>query len=131
VVNKSASGSGETKLENWVSRVLIVGVAISLFLEGLGMMLLCLHSHSTAISWEPSASIHGRDFFTFLGQLVTGNRAVPLPLYLMILGIAILLLTPYIRAVMSVFYFASVKNVKYFIITLFVLAILTISLTIH
>ena len=131
MVDKGAPGSGETKLENWVSRVLIVGVVISLILEGLGMLLLCLHSHSTAISWEPSASIHGRDFFTFLNRLVTETPAVPLPLHLMVLGIAVLMLTPYIRAVMSVFYFASVKNVKYLIITLFVLAILTISLAIH
>ncbi len=131
MVSRVAEGSGETTLENWVSRVLIVGVAISLALEGAGMALLLLRSHSTAISWESSALIHGRDFFTFLGRLATETPAVPFPLYLMTLGIAVLLLTPYIRAVMSVFYFASAKNVKYLIITLFVLAILTISLTIH
>ena len=131
MVTKGVQGSGETRLENWVSRVLIVGVAISLALEGAGMALLLLHSHSTAISWESHALIHGRGFFTFLGGLATEMPAVSSPLYLMTLGIVILLLTPYIRAAMSVFYFASVKNVKYLIITLFVLAILTISLTIH
>jgi uncharacterized membrane protein len=131
MVNNRMSGSGETKLEDWVSRVLIVGVLISLILEGTGMALLYVNSHSTAISSDPAMSIHGQDFFTFVGNLITGTPPVPLPLYLMILGIVVLMLTPYIRAVMSVFYFASTKNVKYFIITLFVLIILTVSLAIH
>jgi hypothetical protein len=36
-----------------------------------------------------------------------------------------------LRAIMSVIYFAYVKNVEYLIITLFVLLILTVSLAIH
>jgi len=131
MVNREGSGSGETKLETWISRVLIVGVAISLILLGAGMVLFYRSSHSTAISLESTMSIHGQDFFTFLVRLVTETPEVPFPLYLMTLGIAVLILTPYVRAVMSVIYFASMKNVKYLIITLFVLVILTVSLATH
>jgi uncharacterized membrane protein len=50
---------------------------------------------------------------------------------LMTLGIVLLILTPYIRAVLSVIYFGSRGNLKYLVITSFVLAILTVSLLIH
>jgi uncharacterized membrane protein len=49
----------------------------------------------------------------------------------MVLGIAALILTPYIRAITSVIYFASRKNLKYCLITFFVLAVLTMSLMMH
>jgi uncharacterized membrane protein len=131
MVNKGIPGSGETNLENWISRVLIVGVVISLILEGAGMMLFYRLYRSTAIFSDSAMSIHGQDFFTFLVRLVFETQAVPFPLYLMTLGITVLILTPYVRTAMSVFYFASVKNIKYLIITLFVLTILTVSLATH
>jgi uncharacterized membrane protein len=46
----------------------------------------------------------------------------------MALGMAILILTPYVRAVLSVVYFASRKNLTYLIVTLFVLIVLTVSM---
>jgi uncharacterized membrane protein len=131
MVNRNAPGSGETKLETWISLVLIVGVAISLILLGAGTVLFYRSSHSTAISLEPTVFIRGQDFFTFLIGLVMESPEGPSPLYLMTLGIAVLILTPYVRAAMSVIYFASMKNVKYLIITLFVLVILTVSLAAH
>jgi uncharacterized membrane protein len=49
----------------------------------------------------------------------------------MTLGIAILMLTPYVRVILSVIHFSREKNVKYVLITFFVLALLTISLAIR
>jgi hypothetical protein len=46
-------------------------------------------------------------------------------------GIVILLLTPYLRVVFSVLYFSFEKDYKYALITLFVLIVLTLSLTLH
>jgi uncharacterized membrane protein len=46
-------------------------------------------------------------------------------------GVVILILTPYVRVLMSVLYFAWEKNTKYILITLFVLLLLTISLAVQ
>jgi uncharacterized membrane protein len=48
----------------------------------------------------------------------------------MSVGVVILILTPYVRVLMSVLYFAWEKNTKYILITLFVLLLLTISLAV-
>ena len=130
-MRKDAEGSGETRLENWVSYILIVGVLTSLFLEVAGVILFYRVSHSTAISHDRSMFIQGKNFFTFLyGTLCEASSGIT-ALRLMILGAAILILTPYARTIMAVIYFASRKNIKYLFITLFVLAVLTLSLAIH
>jgi uncharacterized membrane protein len=41
------------------------------------------------------------------------------------------LLTPYVRVILSAVFFTREKNFKYMMITIFVLIILTISLTLH
>jgi len=46
-------------------------------------------------------------------------------------GLVILILTPFLRVILSVFYFALKKDFKYVIITVFVLLALTISLLLH
>ncbi len=131
MVRRAVEGSGETRLETWVSCILIAGVAISFVLEAAGMILFYRASHSIAVSQDAAVFVHGRDFFTFLGRLLHETSSGITGLRLMVLGIVTLILTPYIRAVMSVVYFASRRNVKYFLITLFVLAILTMSLMMH
>jgi uncharacterized membrane protein len=132
MVRKNAEGSGETALETWISYVLIAGVTISLILETAGIILFYRAAHSAAVSEQPAMFVHGRDFFTFFGSLLTDGSSHGTPgLHLMVLGIAILILTPYVRAVMSVVYFAAEKNLTYFFITLFVLIVLTVSLLVH
>jgi uncharacterized membrane protein len=49
----------------------------------------------------------------------------------MTLGITTLILSPYARVVVSVLYFAWQRNIKYTLITIFVLTVLTISLALH
>ena len=133
MVNKDRPEAERPRLETWVSRVLIVGVVHQPYprrpRDG------CLyywHSHSTAISWRPG-HVHPRTWISSPScvGLVTETPTAPLPLYLMTLGITVLILTPYVRTVMSAFYFASMKDVKYLLITLFVLVILTVSLITH
>jgi uncharacterized membrane protein len=131
VVKTGTPGSGETRLETGVSYVLIIGVLLSLVLEMAGMILFYRTFHTFAISREPYAYVRGSDFFTFVAQLLLGTSEQIRGLRLMILGIAVLILTPYVRALMSVVYFALTRNIKYTIITLFVLIILTVSLMTH
>jgi uncharacterized membrane protein len=72
--------------------------------------------------------IHGKNFFNFLAELIQGEHIHQKAILLMTLGIAILMLTPYVRVILSVIHFVREKNVKYVLITLFVFALLTISL---
>ena len=131
MVERGREGSGETKLETAISYVLIVGVILSLILEIAGIILFYRQYGTLAISERHSMFIQDADFFSFLGRLLHETSAGADGMRLMVLGIAILILTPYVRAVMSVIYFAVEKNIKYFLITLFVLMVLTISLMLH
>ena len=125
-------GAGvDARLEKAISRILIAGVATSLFLEIVGMALF-YHSYGTVfISYEKGMLIHAENFFVFLIRQFAQTSGVSLPLRLMTLGIAILILTPYARAIASVVYFASRKDLKFLAITLFVLAVLTVSFLTH
>jgi len=129
-MRRIAAGSGETKLEGVISYVLIIGVVTSLLIEMAGMILFYRTYGSLAISQDSRMFLRGKNFFMFLMQLFSGSSA-SLPIKLFTLGIAALILTPYIRAVLSVIYFAARGNGKYLLITLFVLTILTISLLVH
>jgi uncharacterized membrane protein len=131
MVERGGEGSGETRLETWISIVLMAGVAAALILEAWGIALLYRASHSLAISHDKAMFIHGRNFFILLGRRISGTDGSLGAVRVLALGIVVLILTPYTRTVMSVVYFASRKNLKYFFITLFVLAVLTISLMMH
>jgi uncharacterized membrane protein len=123
-------GSGEGKLESLISYVLIIGVAASLLFELAGLLLYYRTYGSFAISYDRQMFMVGEDFFVLLARLVSGSWSTG-GIGLMIFGIALLILTPYVRAVLSVVYFASRANLKYLVITSFVLVILTVSLLIH
>jgi uncharacterized membrane protein len=75
--------------------------------------------------------IRGQNFFYFLLGLLRKGTIQEKGLWLMTLGIAILILTPYVRVIMSVAYFIGRKDIKYSLITLFVFILLTISLLFH
>jgi uncharacterized membrane protein len=124
-------GSGESNLETGISYLLISGVIISLVLEIVGVILLYHSYGSLAISQNESVFIRGNDFFTFILQQIQGKRSPGIGLELMTVGIIVLILTPYIRLIMSVVYFGWEKNLKYVFITLFVLVVITLSLILH
>lgn len=121
--------TGLARLEAMISYVLIIGVIASLLLEAVGLFLYYRTFGTVAISYDGRLVLYAHDFFDFLVSLFRGplggsESAVKL----MALGMAILILTPYVRAVLSVVYFASRKNLTYLIVTLFVLIVLTLSM---
>ncbi len=126
----SALGSGESKLETIISYLLIAGVVISFVLLIAGVVIF-YRAHGTIgiIFDDPSVFIHGRNFFTFLGDIFTAPKENSVAL--IVLGVAVLILTPYVRVIASFVYFAWEKDARYVFITAFVLAVLTASLFLH
>ena len=124
-------GSGESKLDRAISYLLITGVIISLLLEILGVIILYLSYGHLNISQDTSVFIRGHDFFSFIYQQFKGGRAVGSAILFLTAGIIVLILTPYVRVIASVIYFAWEKNIKYVLITLFVLVVVTLSLALH
>ncbi len=129
-MNGDQQGSGEAKLEIVISYVLIAGVLASLICEMAGIILFYFFYGNLAVSHESHMFLQGANFFLFLTKLFSGSSE-PWPVAVMTAGITVLILTPYVRAILSVIYFAARRNWKYFLITLFVLTILTVSLLIH
>jgi uncharacterized membrane protein len=116
------------KLERAISYLLISGLVVSLILEVLGIALFYHTYGRLAFSESKVVFIRGANYFTFFSGLFHAGSGAGKGVYLMTLGIAILILTPYLRVVMSVIYFAWDRNIKYVLITLFVLILLTLSL---
>ncbi len=123
--------NAESKFERIIGYILISGVVISLFLEVIGIILYYRSYGQFKILEDKAVFIHGKNFFYFLVELIQGEHIRQKALWLMTLGIAILMLTPYVRVILSVIHFSREKNVKYVLITFFVLALLTISLAIR
>ena len=129
-MNREKTPDVESRLETAISYLLISGVLVSLLLEIAGVILYLRSHGGLVISHDQDIFIQGRDFFSFLYQFwgnYNGNAAI----LLMIAGVVVLILTPFIRIILSVFYFGWEKNWKYVIITLFVLVVITLSLTLH
>jgi uncharacterized membrane protein len=128
-MNSPQLGSGESRLETVISWLLIVGVIVSLLLEIAGVALYYRSYHQLAISQDPSVFIQGKNFFTFIyDQFRSGHGSA---VRMMTAGLIILILTPYLRVIVSAIYFSREKNFKYVVITLFVLIVLTITLIKH
>jgi len=118
----------ESRFEKAISYVLITGVSISLLLETIGIFIF-YHSYGHLDVLEDKALfIRGEDFFAFISQLFRGGYMQRKGMFPMVLGITLLILTPYARVILSVFYFLWEKDIKYTLITLFVLIVLTFSL---
>ncbi len=124
-------GSGESKLETIISYILIIGVVASLIFEVIGISLYYGTYGNLQISQDKIVFISGANFFTFIAQQTQNLFGSQNALLFMTLGLIILILTPYIRAVTSVVYFGWERNRKYVLITLFVLIVLTLSLALH
>ena len=126
------TGSGESRLETVISYLLIVGVIISLCLEVTGIIFFYRQYHNFNVMLENKAMfIQGQNFFVFLFNVARDEGMANSAVLFMTLGMATLILTPYIRVIASFIYFAWEQNYKYVLITAFVLVILTVSLTLH
>jgi uncharacterized membrane protein len=124
-------GSGESKLETTISHLLIIGVVFSLVLEAIGLMLFYHSFANLNILENEIVFIHGNDFFSFVVTIFQGENMQNNAILFMTLGLVTLILTPYLRVITSVIYFAWEKNRKYLLLTVFVLIILTASLALH
>jgi uncharacterized membrane protein len=124
-------GSGESKLETIVTYILIIGVVLSVILEVIGMALFYRTYGNLQISQDKNMFINGQNFFAFIINQFQHLFGAQNAILFITLGLTILILTPYIRAITSVIYFAWEKHYKYVLITLFVLIVLTVSLALH
>jgi uncharacterized membrane protein len=122
--------NSEDRFDRAIGYVLITGVVISLLVEAIGIFLYYLSYRHFNISSERTLFIQEGNFFDFMIELFKGDYAGKKAVFLMSVGVVILILTPYVRVLMSVLYFAREKNTKYILITLFVLVLLTISLAV-
>ena len=121
----------ESKLEKAISYLLITGVMVSISLEIAGIALFYRSFGNFDISRERMMFVHGKNLFYSIYGLFRGGYAHDNGIFLMTLGMTILILTPYARVVMSVLYFVWKRDIKYALITIFVLLILTMSLIGH
>ena len=124
-------GSGESKLETTISYLLIIGVIFSLILEAIGLTLFYYSFANLNILENEVVFIREENFFSFVITTLQGENIQNSAILFMTLGLITLISTPYIRVITSVIYFAWEKNRKYLLLTLFVLIILTVSLTLH
>lgn len=128
----SSNGKGsDSKLELAISYLPTAGVVTSLILMGVGILLFYCEFGNLAISEKKVMFLQEKNFFYFLYDLLWVGNSQGKALWIMILGIAVLILTPYARVIMSVLYFLREKDFKFFWVTLLVFLILTLSLAIH
>ena len=121
----------ESKLELDISYVLASGVVTSLILIGIGIFLFYLEFGNLAISERKVMFLQEKNFFYFLYDILWGGNFGGYALWTMTLGIVVLILTPYAWVTMSVLYFLKEKDFKFFLVTLLVFLILTLSLATH
>jgi uncharacterized membrane protein len=124
-------GSGESKLETIISYILIIGVIISVVFLVIGITLFYGTYGNLQISQDKSVFVSGQDFFAFIIDQIQNLFGSQNALSFIAIGLIILILTPYIRAITSALYFVWEKHYKYVLITLFVLLVLTASLALH
>lgn len=124
--SEDAKSRPDFDMEILIGYILLIGVLLSVVLLGLGFIW----------RWERSGNLRfqhtivGMNFYEFVlasFRQITSHELRPRVMINM--GIAVLMLTPFVRVLASVFYFALAEhNWKYTIFTGFVLGVLTYSL---
>ncbi len=127
---QSAGALGETKqefdMDAVVGYILLIGVLLSLVLVIAALIWRWMNTHTLSFNYR----ITGMNLFALVvHEIRLAARGAFRPRVLMSLGIAMLMLTPYIRVLASMVYFmAWLKNWKYSVFTAIVLLTLTYSL---
>jgi uncharacterized membrane protein len=113
-------------MESLVGYILLTGVLLSVALLVVGFV----WRWARVGSLQFEHSIAGMNFFEFILSTLRQMTSQTLrPRFFLNMGIGILMLTPFVRVLASVFYFAFVEhNWKYTLFTGFVLTVLTYSL---
>jgi len=124
-------GSGESGLETAISYLLIAGLVISMamLIAGLVLYYLVFGNLNIQLS-DKSFFIEGKNFFAFAYNVFAAGPQ-NLSLWFITVGVLALLLTVYARVVLSLAYFIWRRDVRYALITAFVLVVLTLSLALH
>ncbi len=123
---RTVTSEHEAAMDTLVGYVLLIGVLLSMALIALGVLWAWLNSGQLGLDY----TITGVNFFEFvlddLRQMALGAFR---PRLLVSLGIATLMLTPFVRVFASMLFFAIVEhNCKYTVFTAFVFVVLTYSL---
>jgi len=130
-MSKPRVTSGQSKLDRVIIGLLIAGVMVSIALEVIGLVLFC-HSHGRlTVSAEATVFIHGHNLDFLMRHLSTMIGKQGIDVFFMTLGIFVLIITPFMRVIISMVYFAFERDVKFFCITFFVFAVLVVSLLVH
>jgi uncharacterized membrane protein len=113
-------------MEVLVGYILLGGVLLSVALLVIGFVWRWVRSGNLQFQY----TVVGMNFFEFVLSSLRQMASHDLrPRVLVNMGIAVLMLTPFVRVLASVFYFALVeRNWKYTLFTGFVLSVLTYSL---
>ena len=117
-------------LETIISYILTIGVLISLVVEAVGLGYYAT-TESLQVDFTSRWQTSGNDFFAYAWGTLLSLGVGATPVSLIGLGIILLMFTPYLRVFASTLYFTAERNPKYALISLFVLAVLTISLKAH
>lgn len=111
-----------------LSRILLGGVVLTLVAEIVGIIAYFVQTMSFQADYSSQWQLTGTNFFDYLWRNFLGFTFLQSPMGIMALGVAILILTPYLRVVVSAVYFAETKNRKYLAFTTFVLLVVTSTL---
>ena len=125
-------GGGEEKeFAAELSYILIGGVGLSFAIEVAGLVWYYVQTGGLTFDFSSQWQLTGASFFSYLARLFSNISTGGGPLTLMAVGIVTLMLTPYIRVVASAIHFGATRNLKYLFFTIFVLAVLTLSLSLR
>ena len=121
-----ARSDDHVDMESLVGYILLTGVLLSVVLLMVGFIWRWVRVGSLRFEH----SIVGMNFFEFILSTLRGMASQAFrPRLFLNMGIGVLMLTPFVRVLASVFYFAFVEhNWKYTLFTGFVLGVLTYSL---
>ncbi len=112
-----------------LSYILIGGVALSFAIEVIGLILYYAQTGGFAVDFSSQWQLTGSSFFSYVAGLPSSPAGFSAT-RVMAMGIVILMLTPYVRVLASAVHFGTVRNLKYLLFTVFVLTVLTLSLSI-
>jgi uncharacterized membrane protein len=123
---KNAKPSKQLELDALLGSILLYGVVISLVLVTSSLIWKWFETGQFGFDYE----LAGMNLFQFATtEIRTAFAGQFRPHLLMNLGIAVLMMTPFMRVIASLVFFAAVaKNWKYVLFTSFVLVVLTYSL---
>jgi uncharacterized membrane protein len=115
------------RLESLIGLVLATGVILSLAILVIALGFY-LADTGPEIILSDKYRVISPNFFDYVKKLASMSFGAS---SLMAIGLILLMLTPYARIIASFTYFAARRDLKYTLITAFVLVVLTISLITH